>query len=242
MSELRIGTAGWSYDHWTGPFYPDDLADDQRLGFYQARFDTVEVDNSFYHLPARAAVEAWRRQVGAGFRFAVKASRYITHMKKLKDPVESTARFFAAIAPLGEHLGPVLFQLPPHWRADPARLAAFIDALPGGIRYAFEFRDERWWTDEVAGVLAERDCAFCLFDLAGRQSPPTVTTDLVYLRLHGPEAAYRGGYPDADLDHWAERIRDWRAEDRSVWCYFDNDADGHAPRDAERLVQRLAGR
>ena len=236
---IRIGTSGWNYPHWKGSFYPDDLPDEQWLAWYAERFDTVEINATFYRLPTTDTLDAWREAVPAGFRFAVKASRYITHMKKLKDPRESTARFFAAIERLGERLGPILFQLPPNWHCNLERLAGFLEALPAGYRYVFEFRDESWWIDEVADLLRQHEAAFCLFDLAGAAPPRRVTSDLVYLRLHGPDGAYRGRYSDASLRAWADAIRSWRDEGRAVHCYFDNDTDAQAPADARRLVDLL---
>ena len=236
---VLIGTSGWNYPHWKGAFYPDDLPDDQWLGWYAERFDTVEINATFYRLPTVQTLDAWQDAVPPGFRFAVKASRYITHMKKLKDPRESTARFFEAIDRLGDRLGPVLFQLPPKWHCNLDRLAAFLEALPEGYRYAFEFRDTSWWDDPVFECLREHGAAFCLFDLAGQAPPRRITGDLVYLRLHGPDAPYEGRYSDGALRNWAEAIREWSDDGRAVHCYFDNDAAGQAPADARRLADLL---
>ena len=234
-----IGTSGWTYDHWAGRFYPEDLPTEQWLEYYADRFPAVEINNTFYQLPADKTLDTWRDTVPRGFRFAVKASRYITHMKKLKDPRESIARFFAKAERLGDRLGPILFQLPPNWHANPERLEAFIEALPDGHRYVFEFRDPDWWNETVADILAAHDCAFCPFDLAGQQSPVTVTTDFVYIRLHGPDGAYAGRYTDQALDQWSERMRDWQTAGKSTWCFFDNDAEAQAAKDARRLLDRL---
>ena len=173
--------------------------------------------------------------------FACKASRFLTHMKKLREPAEPIARLFGAIGALGDKLGPVLFQLPPRWRADPGRLAAFLAALPAGRRYAFEFRDPNWFEPQVYRVLADHGAALCAYDLAGFRSPAVEdTADFAYVRLHGPEAAYAGSYDDAALAGWAERLLAWRDSGRDAFCYFDNDQKACAPHDALRLA-RLVG-
>ena len=235
----HLGTSGWNYRHWREAFYPASLPASDWLAFYAERFSSVEINATFYRLPSDAALDAWREAVPPGFRFAVKASRYITHMKKLKDPAESIAAFFDKVERLGDRQGPILFQLPPRWRADPDRLDAFLAALPSGHRYAFEFRDPSWWTESVTDRLAAHGAAFCLFDLEGQSPPETITTDFVYLRWHGSDGRYQGRYSDAALDDWATRIRGWIAAGRDVYGYFDNDAEAQAPRDAARLQSRL---
>ena len=237
---IHVGTSGWHYGHWVGPFYPEGLASDARLAHYAQTFAAVELNNSFYQLPDAASLEAWCDATQPGFLFACKASRYITHMKKLKDPDASTPKFFAAVDALGAKLGPILFQLPPRWRAAPERLDAFLAALPAGHRYAFEFRDASWWSEEVEAILRAHGAAFCAFDLEGRQSPLPVTADFVYLRLHGPDGAYQGSYDDAALERWAAWLGGRRDEGRDVFCFFDNDEAGYAPADAARLQAMLA--
>ena len=160
-------------------------------------------------------------------------------MKKLRDPRESSERFFAAIETLEGKLGPILFQLPPRWRINPDRLAAFLEALPAGHRFAFEFRDPTWFVPVVYDLLAHRNAALCIYDLAGTLSPLEVTADFIYLRLHGPAAAYRGRYDDEALAAWAERLLIWRSQGLDAYCYFDNDEKGYAARDAERLLDRI---
>ncbi|MCL7744130.1 DUF72 domain-containing protein [Guyparkeria hydrothermalis] len=235
----HLGTSGWNYRHWREVFYPASLPASEWLSFYAERFASVEINATFYRLPSEATLDAWRQAVPSDFRFAVKASRYITHMKKLKDPLESTGAFFEKIERLGDRLGPILFQLPPRWRVNPDRLAAFLEALPSGHRYAFEFRDPSWWTESVTDLLVEHRAAFCLFDLEGEAPPGWTTADFVYLRWHGSDGRYQGRYSDATLDDWAERIRGWVAAGRDVYGYFDNDAEGQAPEDAARLLSRL---
>lgn len=240
-SHPRIGTSGWSYRHWTGGlFYPEGLASSKLLPWYAGRFDAVEIDGSFYRLPKRETFAAWRDAVPAGFRFAVKATRYVTHMKKLKDPEDSMRRSLAAFEGLGDKLGPVLFQLPPRWRMDLGRLEAFLQALPRRRGYAFEFRNESWFDPRVYALLERHGAAFCIYHLAGRTSPMAVTAPLVYVRLHGPGAAYRGRYHGNALRGWARRIDSWRDGGHDVWCFFDNDEAAYAPHDAERLKTMLS--
>lgn len=236
---IHIGTSGWHYRDWVGRFYPPGLPARQFLRYYATRFATVEINNSFYRLPAPATVAAWRDTVPPGFLFACKASRGITHFKKLKDPEDSCRRFLATMAGLGDTLGPILFQLPPRWRCDPARLADFLSALPGTRRYAFECRDESWFQDAIYRILADHDAAFCLYDLAGRQSPMPVTADFVYIRLHGPAAAYAGRYGEQGLKPWAARCSRWADEGRDIFCYFDNDQNAYAVEDATTLSALL---
>lgn len=235
----RIGTSGWHYEHWRGTFYPEDLSKEHWLAFYAQHFDTVEINNSFYRLPTRPALEHWRQAVPSGFSFAMKASRYTTHVKRLKDAPASFAKFFAAIAPLEDRLGPIVFQLPPRFPPDPSRLDAFIAELPAGHSYAFEFRDPRWFDADVRRVLERRKCAFCIFDIAGLQSPLWQTTGFIYVRLHGPGEKYSGSYSDSDLRRWTHHIRDW-VRQFDVWCFFDNDEKGYAAQDAARLKKMLA--
>ena len=240
MAEIHIGTSGWHYDHWVGPFYPERMKPDAFLGFYAEHFGAAEINNTFYQLPEPGTLAEWREATPGRFLFACKASRYITHMKKLKDPDDSIRRFFEVVGALGDKLGPILFQLPPRWRVDSGRLAAFLEALPGGRRYAFEFRDESWFTDEVLELLSRHGAAFCIYDIAGRRSAIEVTAEFVYVRLHGPGAAYEGTYDGRTLHGWARRFRGWRDEGCDVYCFFDNDQNGYAARDALRIKEMLA--
>lgn len=237
---IHIGTSGWHYPHWRGPFYPASLRTEAFLSFYAGKLGSVEINNTFYHLPKPASFTEWRNGTPPGFVFACKASRYITHMKKLKDPTQTTRRFFDGVARLGDKLGPILYQLPPHWRADPSRLAEFLAALPRGFRHAFEFRDESWLVSEIHEVLARYDAACCLYDFSGRQSPIVVTARFVYIRLHGPDGAYQGSYDARLLRRWCRRITAWRDAGLDVYCYFDNDEAGHAPLNALSLAGMVA--
>jgi uncharacterized protein YecE (DUF72 family) len=241
MARIHIGTSGWQYRHWRGTFYPERVKGVALLPFYARHFRSVEVNTTFYRLARPGAAARWRQQVPSDFVFACKGSRFITHMKKLKDPETSLPRFLAAIAGLGEKLGPILFQLPPRWGPDLERLDAFLAALPPGHRYAFELRDEGWIVPATLDLLARRNAAFCAYDIAGRQSPVETTADFAYVRLHGPGAAYQGSYDDRVLEGWAERLEAWRAGGRDAYCYFDNDEKAYAVQDALRL-QQLLGR
>lgn len=239
MSVLQIGTSGWSYDHWAGPFYPQGLAAGDRLQHYAGRFSTVEINTSFYHLPEPETVDHWRDTVPAGFIFSAKASRYVTHMKKLKDPEQTLPPFFERIERLRDRLGPILFQLPPRWHANVGRLQAFLECLDGRHRHAFEFRDPSWNAKPILRLLERHDAAFCIHDLGGTVSPKHLTTDFVYLRLHGPGAAYRGRYDTQTLAGWAGALSTWIRQGRAVYCYFDNDEKGYAAQDALRLKDML---
>ncbi|HEY7791054.1 MAG TPA: DUF72 domain-containing protein [Vicinamibacterales bacterium] len=234
-----IGTSGWHYKHWVGPFYPEGLRAPAMFRWYAQRFTSVEINNTFYRLPAPETFDRWRDEAPPGFLFACKASRYITHVKRLAVDASSVSRFFAAVDHLGGHLGPILFQLPPRWHRNTDRLAAFLDALPDGWRYAFEFRDEDWIAPDVTDLLREHGAAYCLYDFDRRQPAVPVTAPFVYVRLHGPDGKYQGRYSAAALQGWAARIEAWRREGRDVYCYFDNDQYGYAASDASRLATCL---
>jgi uncharacterized protein YecE (DUF72 family) len=239
-SRCHIGTSGWYYAHWQGAFYTSNLPTNRWLQYYASRFRTVEINNTFYRLPEPRQLAQWRETVPPGFVFSVKASRYITHRKKLKEPRQSLRKFFDTIRVLREKLGPILFQLPPRWAPNPERLAEFLRQLPPDYRYAFECRDARWWTHQTSDLLASHNAAWCIFDLAGQTSPKYVTTDFVYLRLHGPSGPYQGQYSVPTLAGWAGAFATWLRQGREIYCYFDNDEAAHAPHDAQRL-QAMVG-
>ncbi len=238
---IRVGTSGWVYRHWRGVFYPEKLPASRWLDFYARHFDTVEINNTFYRLPSAAALAARAAEVPPGFVFAVKASRFLTHMKKLKDPDEPLARLLDRAEALGPTLGPLLYQLPPHWRCDAGRLRDFLARLPDGFRHVFEFRDPSWYTDEVFDLLTETGVGFCVHDMRGAESPSRVTGRVVYQRFHGPTARrYAGSYPTAELRRHAERLRPLADAGHEVYAYFNNDFGGHAVANAATL-RRLLG-
>lgn len=239
---IHIGTSGWSYDHWTGPFYPPDLTAGERLAFYARHFDTVEINSSFYRLPSPKTIRNWCDSVPDGFRFALKASRYITHVKKLKDPNTGLGTLFECASMLGDRAGPILFQLPPRWHFNDRRLADFVGALSADFHYAFEFRDHSWINPRTRTLLAENGIAFCIYDLDGFQSPKSVTADFAYVRLHGPAGPYQGSYDTDTLNGWAGVLSAWSGQGRDSYCYFDNDQAGHAAANALRLRQMLVNR
>ena len=239
-TRFLIGTSGWSYPHWHGPFYPRDMRHGCELAYYAGHFDSVEINSTFYRLPDRSMLRTWRDAVPGDFVFAVKASRYITHMKKLSAPGAALKTFFRRIEALGDKLGPVLFQLPPHWHCNPQRLASFLGSLSSHFRYAFEFRDQSWLTCEIYELLARRNAGLCIYELGKFRSPILVTSKLVYVRLHGPSAPYQGCYDRHALARWAKRIRAWSSEGQSACCYFDNDQLAYAALNARDLARRLA--
>lgn len=241
MTTVHIGTSGWHYQHWRGPFCPRDLPDERFLRHYSQHFRTAEINSTFYGMPDKTTLAQWRDCTPDGFVFAVKASRYITHMKKLKDPEQPVASFLDRVRVLGEKLGPILFQLPPNWTLNLERLRSFLDALPRGVRYAFEFRAPSWFGERTEEALSEKGAAFCIYDFAHRQSPRSVTADFVYVRLHGPDGAYKGSYDDAALSGWAGDIAAWSREGKEAFCYFDNDEKGHAVSNALRLNELIKG-
>lgn len=239
MKHIHIGTSGWHYRHWKGAFYPGSFSPRDFLSFYARHFDTVEINNSFYSLPEKKTLEEWHRTTPAGFLFAVKGSRYITHMKKLKAPKPSTAKFFDRIKTLRDKLGPILFQLPPRWKFNRDRFGDFLKDLPPDYEYAFEFRDPTWFNEESYGLLRGFRMAFCIYELAGFISPEVVTSDLVYVRLHGPGAKYQGRYSLDILRSWARKILGWSKGGKDVYCYFDNDDSGFAAQNARELIELL---
>ncbi len=232
---IRIGTSGWMYDHWKGPFYPEDMTSDEMLPFYTEVFDTVEVNNTFYQLPSKEKVRAWRDDSPEGFLFIIKANRYITHMKNLLDPEEPVNTLMERIEILGPKLGPILFQLPPQWNVNAERLASFLDVLPQGPRYAFEFRDKSWYREEIYDLLEEAEAAFCIHDHRDAPSPEKMTADFTYLRFHGPRGDYGGTYREEHLRQWADKVKSWEEAGRDVYAFFNNDMKGYAVENARQL-------
>jgi uncharacterized protein YecE (DUF72 family) len=230
-----VGTSGWQYDDWRPSVYAPGLGKSRWLARYAELFDTVEVNATFYGLPAVATVQRWAASVPDGFRFAVKASRYLTHVRRLADPDDACARFLDRVRHLGPKLGPVLLQLPPHFPCDPDRLEATLHALGPETAVAVEVRDERWHDDRVYDVLARHGAALCWWDHRGAHAPLVRTTDWVYLRMHEGRATPPPAYGVRSLTTWCERIVSTFGEDATGWVYFNNDAGAAAPRDAAEL-------
>ena len=237
--ELRIGTSGWHYRDWWGPFYPETLKKKEALRYFSSQFTTAELNAPFYRTPTLAAVRGWFDSTPDDFRFAWKASRFITHWRRLIVDDNSMSLLESRLEPLAYKLGPVLFQLPPRMTVDRERLAGFIAALPTKRRYSFEFRHSSWYEGAIFELLAENDMALCISDHAAAPAPAQATASWVYIRNHGPTGRYHGSYGEEALDAWSEKIRQWRGEGRDIWCFFDNDVKSAAPADARRLRDKL---
>ncbi|MCX8048623.1 MAG: DUF72 domain-containing protein [Methylohalobius sp.] len=240
LAPTHIGTCGWSYGVWRGLFYPKNLPPNKWLALYAQRFNAVEVNASFYHLPRETTIRRWVEETPPEFRFAVKAWRAITHYRRLTDCADLITAFFRRIEAFGEKLGPVLFQLPPRFPAEPKRLEAFLIALPRSHAYAFEFRDVSWHNPTIYELLGRINAAFCLFDLAGLFSPRVTTANFIYVRLHGHVQRYRGSYSDELLIDWANWLTARCIEGLALWVFFDNtDEVASAVVDAHRLCALL---
>lgn len=231
---VRIGTSGWSYDHWANVLYPPGLASARRLSRYVEEFDTVELNASFYRWPKDSTFAGWRAQLPEGFRMSVKAHRGLTHYRRLAAPEPWIERFETCWRALGDRHGVLLVQLHPEQRRDDARLDSFLARVPESIRIAVELRHPSWNDPAVYAVLESRRAAYVVMSGAGLPCIPRATTDLVYVRMHGPDPAtlYTGSYSNDELRSWAGRIREWGGEGRDVWLYFNNDLYGHAVRNA----------
>lgn len=232
---VRIGCSGWIYRHWRGLFYPEKLAQHRWFAFYAGTFDTVELNTSFYHLPKPETFTKWRDQAPAGFRYAVKAPRFITHMKKLKDCEEPVAEFLRRARNLGDAIGPILYQLPPRWALNRERLEEFVALLPPDLSHIFEFREMSWVTEEVLALLDERGISFCAHDMPVLATPRWAAGPVAYVRFHGGQGKYWGRYPEETLLAWADWIVAQAQGGRDVWCYFNNDIGGAAIHDALTL-------
>ncbi len=239
MGSWRVGTSGWVYPHWRGVFYPDDLPQARWFQHYVQYFDTVEINNTFYRLPAENTFDHWREQAPPGFIYAVKASRYITHVRRLRECEEPLQKFLGRARRLAASLGPILYQLPPRWRPNVDRLAAFMELLPPDLTHVFEFRDARWFHQEVLQLLRDHGLSFCIYHMPGLDCPLEVTAPTIYVRMHGAGEVYGGCYDDATLRTWADRIRSWCRDGHDVYVYFNNDAFGNAVRNALTLKEML---
>jgi uncharacterized protein YecE (DUF72 family) len=239
MSNIFIGTSGWSYEHWRDIFYPRDLPQSKWLEYYIKHFDTVELNTSFYHLPKRKTFENWRKRVGDDSVFSVKGSRYITHVKKLKDCQEPVERFFGAAEGVKNSQEVILWQLAPSWKVNLERLKDFLSLLPKNWRYAFELRNETWLTKEVFKILRDFGAAVVFQDFEHWPMTEEATADFVYLRLHGKKELYASCYTKEELENWAKKIFNWLKNSLDVYCYFNNDMRGYAVRNAEELRKMI---
>ena len=237
---IHIGCSGWNYRHWRGAFYPDKLAVKRWFEFYAATFDTVEINNSFYRLPSVETFAKWRDQAPPGFCYAVKANRFLTQAKKLKDCAEPLERMLVAVRQLGSTLGPILYQLPPRFRINLERLAEFLALLPQDLTHVFEFRETSWLTDEMLALLDANGASFCAHDMPGSATRRWAAGPIAYVRFHGGEGKYWGRYSDERLLSWSDWIVAQSHAGRAVWAYFNNDIHAHAIQDALTLRAMVA--
>jgi len=237
MPSIRIGTSGWTYSHWKGPFYPSDCPKNRWLEYYSRHFDTVELNATFYRQPKPITFTNWKKRTPDLFLWSVKASRYITHVKRLKDAGDSLERFYESALLLGSKLGPILIQLPPGLKYDQDLVEEFMAGLNPSLRHVMEVRNASWMNDTFFQQLESHGVAFCISDTAGRYPyKETVTADFVYVRLHGSRKLYASEYTEEELAGWAEKIGRFKAD---VFLYFDNDFKGYAVANARRLKQML---
>jgi uncharacterized protein YecE (DUF72 family) len=237
LPQIHIGTSGWIYDHWSGVFYPQDCPKSRWLGFYAKHYGTVELNSSFYRLPKPQTFENWREKTPHCFLWAVKANRYITHIKRLKDPEEPLERLFSSVEMLREKLGPILIQLPPTLSFDEKAFGNFCQKLKAKHLYALEVRHPSWADERAVKILRDNNIAFCISDTAGRY--PYIEEDTAtffYIRLHGSRRLYASEYTEKELQTYAQKIRDWS---KDTYLYFDNDYKGYAIKNAKRLKEIL---
>ena len=234
-----IGTSGWHYEHWRGRFYPEQLPKAKWLGFYADHFTTVEINNSFYRLPSENTFANWYDNSPANFVFAVKVSRYVTHIKRLKNTEEAIERFIGRAKSLKDKLGPMLYQLPPNMHRNDEVLESFMSSLPQGFRHVFEFRHQSWFEDRVLETLHKYNTGFCVFDMPYLDCPLVATANFAYIRFHGSTELYSSDYSDEELTLWAERIKDLATNLKEVYIYFNNDAEAFATKNAVTLGKYL---
>ncbi len=239
MARYFVGTSGWHYDDWRGKFYPENLPQEKWLEFYSSRFNTLELNNSFYHLPSENAFANWYASSPPGFVFAVKASRFITHTKRLKDCDDAIANIMSRARLLQDKLGPLLYQLPPGLRRDDALLETFMKKIPPDLKHAIEFRHESWHTEEVYAILRKYRVGFCVFDMPKLASPIVATGDFAYIRFHGRDSLYSSCYADEEMAAWARKIRIISKNLESVYIYFNNDVAGYALENARTIHSYL---
>lgn len=239
VSNIYVGTSGWHYDDWRGRFYPEKLPKTKWLEFYARHFSTLELNNTFYRLPSENAFTNWYNSSPADFVFAVKVSRFITHIKRLKDCDEAVNNFISRVVILKNKLGPLLYQLPPGLHRDDDRLTAFLAILPTGLKHVIEFRHKSWFTEDVYGILRQRQVGFCIFDMPKLTSPVLATADFAYIRFHGSDGLYSGSYSDEELAEWAKKIARLTRKLKAGYIYFNNDIAGYAIENARTIRDYL---
>ena len=237
-ARIRIGTSGWIYADWRGRFYPEDLPSKKWFVHYAGVFDSVEINNSFYHLPTVRTFDYWNKNAPTGFIYAVKANRFITHMKKLKAPKVPLTQFLRRARRLGSHLGPILYQLPPHWKPALERLAGFCAQLPRDLTHVIEFRERAWLNEETYNLLKQHRVCLCIHDMLTRH-PRRITGSAIYVRFHGASSKYSGSYSRRRLTRWADWMREAAANGHDVYAYFNNDRNVDAVRNAQTLRRIL---
>jgi uncharacterized protein YecE (DUF72 family) len=239
MARYCIGTSGWHYDDWRGRFYPEKLPKTQWLEFYTRHFTTLEINNTFYRLPKESVFEKWYESSPEGFVFSVKVSRFITHIKRLKDCGNEVDKFMSRAALLKEKLGPVLYQLPPGLHRDDEVLANFLSVLPPGPKHVIEFRHESWFTEDVYKIMRQNHTGFCIFDMPKLTSPVKATANFAYIRFHGSGSLYSSCYSDEELREWEIKISELAEGLEAVYVYFNNDVQGFAIKNAATIKEHL---
>jgi len=234
-----IGTSGWHYDHWQDRFYPKTLTKAKWLEFYASHFTTVELNNTFYRLPSEAAFTTWYGSSSPNFTFAVKVSRFITHIKRLKNSQEAVENFITRAKILGDKLGPLLYQLPPNMHRNDQVLESFVSTLPQDMKHVFEFRHQSWLEDKVFEILHKHNIGFCVFDMPDVSCPLVATADFAYIRFHGSTGLYFSCYSDEELADWAKRLTNLARNLKAIYIYFNNDAEAFAVRNAITLRRYL---
>lgn len=244
MAKLFIGTSGYIYSHWeNGVFYPVGWPKSKKLEYYCQHFNTVELNNTFYRLPGKNTFDGWYKKTPKNFIFAVKVSRFITHIKKLANCQKPWKIFLERALKLKEKLGPLLFQFPPFWKKDSKRLKNFIEMIsknsPKGLRFAFEFRNESWCDEEIYKILKEKNCAWVIVDAPHWPKREIITADFVYIRMHGSEILFGSKYTQRELKDLAQKIKKWLKQNLNVYCYFNNDAHGYAVENAKEILKLI---
>lgn len=234
-----IGTSGYGYSHWKGVFYPEELPYREFFSYYTKFFDTVELNNTFYHIPRESTIEKWDKGSPENFIFSIKANKSITHIKRLKNAENSLKLFESRIAALQEKIGVILFQLPPSFKKDLSLLKDFLTMLNPKWKYTFEFRHKSWFTDETYSILKEKNIALCISDTPRYPYEEVITANYTYIRLHGHTVLYASDYSNEALGEYAEKIRKWNEKGITAYVYFDNDYYGYAVKNALYLKKIL---